>query len=270
MPLTRSVSLLALTFFAVSAFGEEAPTPPEFAATVADSVRLGNAIYRHDRAASIATDAVLEVQRFRRDKRVQGWITQEKGSDIEVTFAGANGDGVLEGFYRATVPSNAMLSGSAQKLDPPQALGAAEIAMFNARNLALSSGFERCARTYNAVVLPDARGSEPVWAVYLLPGTDERDVIAAGGNYRVDIAYDGSKMLGSRAFSKTCLMIRPELPDGASTAAVVLRHFLDPVPTEIHVFLSLAARTEIALSTTQNNLLWWIERGTIKYSAARK
>jgi hypothetical protein len=58
--------------------------------------------------------------------------------------------------------------------------------------------------------------------------------------------------------------LRKETQDGKEVAGLMLTHLLDPAPTEIHVFLSLAHRVPLWVMTTQNQYLWRVEHGRIR------
>lgn len=262
MRFTLVVSLLAAALLSASAFAQEEPNiPQDLAAAVAESERLGELIYRHDQAAWLATDAAFTLRQFKKDKRVRGWIVEEGEQGLAVSFVGARGDAPPEALYRALISTNGMISGPIDALDPSQPLTPTELAMFNARKVAWATPLDLCAKTYNTVVFPDVHGEEKTWAVYLLPGSTDAAVVPAGGNYRIDVAFDGSKVVSTRPFTKACMNLRKETQGKEEAAGLMLTHLLDPAPTEIHVFLSLSNRVPLWVLTTQNQYLWRVERG---------
>ena len=78
-------------------------------------------------------------------------------------------------------------------------------------------------------------------------------------------------VLASRARSPKPVLSspwRPRRPAGRPEALVVT-HFLDPTPTEIHVFSSLAAQVPIYVATTQNKHVWSVEGSKIRIVSDR-
>ncbi len=91
----------------------------------------------------------------------------------------------------------------------------------------------------------------------MVPGATENDIILVGGAYRIDTDASGRTITASRAFSKSCISLEKTL----DTEAFTRSHLLDPQPTEMHVFWRLLGRKPIYLITTQNSLVWLIEKG---------
>lgn len=264
----RSLQAFALlTGLLVGAFPARPaePDPQEqYAAEIADAEHLGDLIYRNDQAAWLATDAVPQL---RTDSRVKGWITTGHNDGIAVSFVGsASGDAPVRELYRVLLSAEGMLQGPVDVVDPPRALTSDEQAQFRARTTAAESEFERCGDQYNSVVLPGQRQAERTWIVYLLPGVTKPHTLAVGGNVRFDISADGSAVLRSRAFTRTCMeMDYADSAEKGEMKMMVLTHLLDPVPTEVHAFLSLTSGKALAVLTTQNGLVWLVDHGRIQF-----
>lgn len=229
---------------------------PDQAALKAAEER-GLQIYVHDHASAIVSDAVLPLISPTARKHVQGYVTEEKAGSIVVTFYGTGEDDRLYAWYRAAVGPDGRLFGKVSQYEVPQALSEYEERAVAARQTGMKYEFRRCAQNYNSVVLPKPDG----WQVYLLPGTTVNNVVPLGGTYRVDTDVTGRTMTASRAFTKTCI----DLQKPAGTEALTLSHLLDPQPTETHVFWQLWSRQPIYLVTTQNSLIWSIEKGRIRF-----
>ncbi len=235
----------------------EGLTSTEERASISAAESIGGVLFVHDRAAEVATDALLKIRGFRKDRRVAGWVTEEKEGNISVTFVGSQDALVTKALYRAVVTTGGLIVGAPLALDIPEELTAYEAAAFTARSAALASGFSPCASTYNTVVLPANDTPLRGWRVYLLPGTTKQGVVPLGGTYRLDIASDGKSVLGQRGFTRTCI----QLGSGPRVAAMMVTHLLDPVPTEAHVFWALWAAKPMYVSTPAG--LWKIESGTV-------
>lgn len=227
------------------------------AAALRTAEATGRVIYRHDQAATVATDVALADRAFRSDGRLDGWITEEQDGGIVVTFI----DDTPSALYRVTVSANGV-AGPLEALDAPTPLSPHEQAAARARSAALASGFEPCTRTYNSVVLPPGSPAGPHWVVYLLPGTTDPHAVPIGGTYRFDV--DGTTVVSQRGFTRTCIALQKNEVAEHSLAFLMITHLLDPIPTEAHVFWSLWAQKPMYVSTVPKGSLWLIEDGTIQ------
>ena len=145
-------------------------------------------------------------------------------------------------------------------LDPPQPLSPEHLAMFHARQTALTVlNTHRCTEQYNPVVLSgDAFGTEGI-VVYLLAATTRPDEIMVGGHLRVDLSRAGTEVITVKPLSKSCLAIPLKRDHQAKSA--VFTHLISSMPTEAHVFLSLLYRLPLYVGTDFG--LWKIENGKI-------
>ncbi len=255
--------LAALATTPSAAAPSGALSPEALAPQVAAAEQVGAAIYRHDRAASVATDVLDEIA-FRRDNRLAGWVTEEQGDSIVVTFIGGEGRNPSLALYRVAVSGDGK-PGKPQELKPGEPLSQDQIAQFAARTIASKQKFELiCTPQFNSVVLAAGSGDKHTWVVYMLPGTTDPKVLPVGGAYRIETDSKGSRVLSRRAFSKSCLSM-PVKPEARS---LVVTHLLDPHPTEIHVFLSLLVGKPIYVGTSENELLWAVNAGKIHFVSA--
>ncbi len=216
----------------------------------------GREIFVHDRAAALATDALLALRTFKKDKRVNGWITEAQGEKIAVTFI----DNSPAALYRVVISESAKIKGGVKAYKAPIPLTEFELGAVTARNLAILSPFNRCSENYNSVVLPeDQESGAKKWSVYLIPGTKKKHIIPIGGAFLVHT--DGTTVASSRGFTKTCITLESD----ARAVAVFITHLLDQTPTEVHVFWNLWAKKPIAVGTPLNRdgKVWMIENGKI-------
>lgn len=239
------------------------PTQEKQAIGMAETI--GMAIFRHDRAAAVATDAMLGIPAIRDDKRLQGWVTEDDGSDIAVTFFGtpafAKESAAL---YRVQISADGRIVGEPVTLKGIVPLTPYESAAAAARQTALGSSFQPCAENYNSVVLPPDADASHNWLVYLLPGTTDEDEVPIGGTYRVELDSGGTKILSERRFTNTCIVLSKSDTEVENTVALTISHLLDPVPTEAHVFWSLWSGLPMYVSTAPNETVWVIENGKIR------
>ncbi|MEA3063228.1 MAG: hypothetical protein QOJ94_3009, partial [Sphingomonadales bacterium] len=132
---------------------------------------------------------------------------------------------------------------------------AAALAAFAAK------GLPRCSKApMNTVVLPPAAPDGPTYVYVMTPQTDSK-IIPFGGHYRIAVAADGT--VGEiRPFTNSCIAMPYKPPHGATPAAMVITHLLDPVPTEIHVFASFVAGVPIMV-ITKDGRLWAVSGASI-------
>ena len=210
------------------------------------------AIYRHDHAASVATDAAIKQRNLTNGTRVRGWVTEEREGGIVVTFI----DQTPAALYRVPV-SKEGIAGEVTALDSPAPLTPYEAGASTARAAAMASKFQRCASSYNSVVLPST-ASASSWVVYLIPGTHKRDEVPIGGTQRIEV-QDG-EIFSERGFTKSCLTLTAP----ANAAALTVTHLLDATPTEAHVFWSLWIHKPMYVVTPPDGAIWAVEGSKIK------
>ncbi len=231
----------------------QALPPAEEAAAVAAAERTGREIFQHDRAAAVATDALMAQRKSRRDRRVRGWVTEAQADGIAVTFV----DATPAAIYRVLVSASGQ-AGPLAALEAPEPLAAFEAGALAARDAAMAAPFAACSKDYNTVVLPGGPDATDRWIVYLLPGTKRSDEVPLGGTWRMEV--EGGAVTSQRAFTKSCI----RLQRGGATSAMMVTHMLDAVPTEAHVHWSLWAGTPMYVMTPPEGAIWGIEGGTIR------
>jgi len=244
----KNMSLLisALAFTSVA-------SAQDFSATE----KRGLQMYLHDHASAVVSDAVQPMLTADMRKHMNGYITEERGGAIVVSFVGTGDDGHRYAWFRAAVGPDGQLMGNVSRYDQPQKLSDYEEKAAAALRTATASKFAPCTPNYNTVVLPKEDG----WQVYLLPGVKEKGMIPLGGAYRVDTDASGLTLLAQRGFTKTCVNL--PVPDNA--AALTITHLLDPDPTETHVFWQLWSRKPFFVVTVPNRSVWSIDKGHITF-----
>jgi hypothetical protein len=252
------LSALACPSLALAQEGAPAPMDDaQIAQAILDAEATGRAIYLHDQAAAVASDAVTKLKAFRQDGkqgRLGGWITEQRDEGIVVTFLSS--DAEPRARYRVTVGSEGRVIGDVEALAEPAALTPYERDAAHARNTAANAEFAPCSRNYNTVVLPSPHEGGG-WVAYLLPGTTKHSIVPIGGSYRLDLDASGQKIVKQRPFTRTCIALESP-PD---SVGMMITHLLDPVATEVHVFWSLWARKPMYVSTATGG--WKIENGRI-------
>jgi len=222
----------------------------------------GRQIYLHDHAVVVVSDAAQPLFTEMVRQHLRGYITEEKGGAIVVTYYGTGEGGRLVAWYRGAVGPDGRLLGKVSQYEIPQALSEFEERAAAARETGMHYKFRPCAQNYNSVVLPKPGG----WQVYLIAGTTDNNVVPFGGTYRIDLDASGHNIVADRGFTKSCLTLSTQTKAGEKPVAIVVSHLLDPQPTEVHVFWQLWSRQQWYVGTTQNNSAWRIEKGQISYT----
>ncbi len=237
---------------AVQVVGEEAPL-------IERVESLGVQIYRHDQYAAQATDLLIAHGIDLAQAGIRGWITEELKSGCAVTFVA----GEPEEWRSAYVVTLADRT-EPNILRVDKDLTETQVAMFQARQLALGLIEEHCSDRYNTVVIP--RNGEPGWLAYALAATTDPNLVMAGGHYRATVSADGETVLSHRRYTNSCLTLplKPaDMPASAELVAYTMSHLLDNTPTEIHVFLSLLHRMPFYVMTPDGRP-WYIADGRIR------
>lgn len=226
---------------------------------------LGVRIYRHDRAAALATDALLAKRKYRNDKRVAGWLTEAREDAVLVSFVSGRNDEAPAILYQITVPDADASRLKPEAFDPPKALSPSQHSALLARKTVLASQFEACTPSYNTVVLPSSSG-EPGWSVFLLPSSADAKRIPFGGAHRMEVSGDGTSITQSRKYTNSCIAFeRSSKPRNADEALLFVSHLLDPAPTELHIWLNLMIGKPVMVMTTPNRSAWVVEKARISF-----
>lgn len=241
---------------------QQSPVPSAAEAqAIALAIERGQLIYAYDQAAWHGTDD-FRARSLETLERSGGWIVTGTPVRTVLTFFDRT-PGAPKPLYTATF-ENGRLASSA--LAPPDAppLAGAELdlvkALVVAREAAAKLTF--CANApANTVVLPARQPGGPV-LVYLLTPQTQADAVPAGGHYRLEIAADG-KVSATRPFSKACLDL-PLKPAEGEVVGLFINHFLDPTPTEIHVFTALSVGKPLFVSTASNDSVWVVSGAGIR------
>ena len=243
---------------------------PAAAQTAAEKALLeaagerGRLLFELDRAAWVTTDDMLE-RIGRRDIPIKGWVVERDGTEAyRVTYFGDGPAGPVA-WYSGSVRSGKVISAEVfpEAARPP--LTAAQLRLKQAADAARGfTEYRPCTPArFNLALVPPDSPEAPVEA-YLLSAQTETAVYPLGGHYRLRIG-PGGEVLSHRRFMNSCMNVdTSDTGDGAKAAALVLTHLLDPVPTEIHVWSSLAMRKPIFVGTTEPHRIWAVDGERIR------
>lgn len=229
----------------------------------------GRLIFEVDRAAWVTTDDMREREPAARQWPIKGWVVERDGDTPHayvVTYFGGDGSDGLAAWYVGKVRDNRVTSGEVFGADRRPPLTAGQQLIVRARSAAIEdadkAGFRPCTPArFNVTILPPAAPDAPV-DVYLLSPQVESGTYPAGGHFLVRVGADG-QVLSHRKFTNGCIPLSTAPPPGAgSTAALMVTHLLDPLPTEIHAFLSIWM--EVPLAVGIDGKAYWLEKGEIR------
>lgn len=249
----------------IAAAARPAPTLTDAERTaVSLAAQRGTLLHSYDQAAWHGTDDML-AKIDRASFRSPGWIVDGPADSPQLIFF--DGDAAhphalyVADFKDGKLTSSRVIPANAQVEVSPLRKRMVD-ALNTARGAFVTQKVTLCSKDRpNTVVLPPETPDGPI-LVYLLTPQPDLNTVSFGGNYRVEIAPDGTA--GKvHAFAKSCIMSPINSVKGKS-AMLFVTHLLDPTPTEIHVFESLVARLPVAVATTSNDYLWAVDGARIR------
>jgi hypothetical protein len=210
-------------------------------AALTEAVQRGRLLYAISRAGLIATQDMLSRVSDPAGAGIAGWIAEPAGNGSIVTFY-ANGEAGAppSAVYRVTILGGRVTSREVYLAGDRPPLGPHQARMAGARAAIEPLDHPACGgENLNVLVVPPAAPDAPI-DVYQMSVPGQRGHYPVGGHYKTSIAADGS-VAASRGFSNACLDLPvPETEAGQQPRPLAVTHLLDPLPTEIHVFLALA------------------------------
>ena len=231
-------------------------------AAVAVATERGRLIYAYDRAAWLGTDAMFAKVGDPASK-LAGYIADGPADAPRLIFF--DRQPTPQAYFVAQLRDNRLVSSRLLRADEDRALPAGAMrrlrALATATAAMRTAGLRACgSAAFNTVVLPVDPASG-VTRVYFLTPQPDSSHLPFGGHYAIDVAADGTA--GSpRAFASAC-MAMPIRPPGGEPVAI--SHVLDPTPTEIHVFSSLALGKPVYVLTTRPvQRVWTVADGRIE------
>jgi hypothetical protein len=265
--LTAAAAVLVfLAPLAASARSKAPSSPPAVSpaeqAQLREIARRGALLYAYDQAAWHGTDD-MAARLPDYQSRVGGWIVDGPAEAPEVIFFDKEG---AHPVYVARFRDGKVVSGEVAGAGAGE-LSAPRRQLIAARKTALAalagSDLPACSKgPMNSVVLPPAAAGEPT-LVYVLTAQRVMDALPFGGHYLIPVETSG-RAGPIRRFTRTCLEL--PLPNAAQrreAVALGITHLLDPLPTEIHVFSSLAAHMPVAVGTNDGRA-WWVDGTAIR------
>jgi hypothetical protein len=208
-------------------------------ATLDATVQRGRLLGLIDRSGRFATQDMLSRISDPAAAGVTGWIAEPEGNGVTVTFY-ADGDAGPVTVYRVNILGGRIVSrdvhiaaASRPPLNPLQARMAAARAATGRLDNRPCAGED-----FNVFVVPPMTADGPIEVYQISPQT-RRGFYFLGGHFKTSVAPDGS-VAARRGFSDACLDTAVADPAaGARPEPIAITHLLDPLPQEIHVYLSI-------------------------------
>ncbi|HEY5722234.1 MAG TPA: hypothetical protein VIT45_07915 [Allosphingosinicella sp.] len=254
----------ALLWAPVVALAKEAPATPaaaDEAAKLAAIGERGRLLFDLDRAAWVATDALMAKVPGFAQSRLNGYIVERENDGFVVTFYGGEGD-TLTAAHIVHVAGGRVTSSETIEPASRMALTPLQLRLAKARSVRPGKDVRPCTRAaFNVAIVPPTGQDSPM-EIYLTSPQVEKDVYPFGGHYRLILAADGS-IASTRKFTNACLDMPRPPGAGGEEGVLFVTHLLDPVPTEIHVFMSLQIGLPVVVSTSEPFRLWVVNGESI-------
>jgi hypothetical protein len=208
-------------------------------ATLDAAVQRGRLLGLIDRSGRFATQDMLSRISDPNAAGITGWIAESEGNGVTVTFYADTDAGPVT-VYRVNILGGRVVSRDvhvAVAARPP--LNPLQARMAAARAATGRLDNRPCAgEDFNVFVVPPATVDGPIDVYQISPQT-RRGFYFLGGHFKTSIAPDGS-VAARRGFTNACLDTAVAEPvAGARPAPIAITHLLDPLPQDIHVFLSI-------------------------------
>lgn len=243
------------------------PTTSEENAQLQAIIARGNLLFDLDRAAWVATDDFAAKVGNLATSGGRGYVTEREGDGFAVTFYGGD-EGNEVAIYVGHVAGGRVTSGTLLRGAARVPLTPAQKRLAAARRAAYgTAGLQRCtAAPFNITAVPPESADQPL-ELYLTSAQVANDVYPFGGHYLLTVAADG-QVTSTRKFTNACLnMSAPRNDSKQVPAALMVGHLLDPLPTEIHVFMARSVDMPVYVGTSMSNRLWEVRAGGIRLVA---
>jgi hypothetical protein len=235
------------------------PISAEEQSAVARIEQLGALLFHHDRLAWNGTDEILERNIDLGPAGARGWLTETRADGANrLVFFGEEGEagfGIMQVDFADQKPV-AVTDLQRARLEPPLSLAHRALRTVRATRAGA------CSEKINTAVFKDPTADE--WLVYWLSSSTDLHMIVHGGHTRFRVDGEGTKIIDSLAFTKTC-MFMPYSKDSQAASAehgAIVSQLTTPMPTEIHVFNSLVHGVPIIVLAPDGT--WRVKAGKLE------
>jgi len=219
--------------------------------------KRGQLLFVLDRAAWVATDDFAERVGDLGALGSLGYIVDRNAQGFTTLFFSRDGDKFVA-IYRARIGANGVVDpevfarGSRPELTPVQARMARAVLGVRETKLSGCSGSNP-----NISIVPPDNPQAPL-DVYITASQMRDGHFEFGAHHRLSFDAQGRE-ISRRAFTKSCLSAPVPSQDERKAGAMLgVSHLLDPLPTEVHVFIAMAAEQQIGVITENPRRLWGV------------
>ncbi len=209
-------------------------------ATLDAAVQRGRLLAAIDHAGRVATQDMLARVSDPAGAGISGWLAEPEGNAVSVTFYAEGTAGAPPAaVYRASILGGRVTAREIFLAGSRPPLGTHLARMAAARRATEALDHQPCSGdAFNVLVVPPAAPDAAIDVYQISPQT-ARGRYPFGGHFKSTIASDGS-VAAQRGFSNSCLDVEAAAPAaGTPPAPLAVTHLLDPLPTELHVYLSI-------------------------------
>jgi hypothetical protein len=192
---------------------------------------------------------------------IAGWVATPEGAGMTVVYYAETPAGPVA-VYRGRIAGGRIASQEVFAGANRPALTAIQRRMAAARAAVATLDRQPCGGDFNVFVIAPATADAPVEVYKTTPQT-QRGRYPLGGHFLSTVAADGT-ITRTRTFANRCLDLEvPVALAGTQPRPLAVTHLTDPLPTEMHVFLSLWMNRPLLVATGNPDRLWTISRGRI-------
>jgi hypothetical protein len=180
---------------------------------------------------------------------ISGWLAEPEGNGVTVYFYALGADGAAPAMvYRGNVLGGRVLSRETWLTGDRPPLPPLEARMATARHIAEGQDHRACgADEFNYFVVPPTTADGPI-DVYQISPQSQRGRFPIGGHFKTIVNADGT-IAATRGYTNACLDVAAADPViGIQPSPIAVTHLLDPLPTEIHVFLAIWTRHPLVVA----------------------
>lgn len=218
------------------------------------ALQRGRLLFDIDRAAWVTTDDLQARVHDFRTLGIRGWTVERDGNGYAVTYYVGEGDARVA-VYRGRVVNRRVVSREVFAEGARPALTPLERRLADARGAVARMGKTPCTPApFNAAVIPPDTPDGPI-DVYALSAQTQNGVFPFGGHFRATLSATG-EIVSQRDFTRSCINLSTSEARQARAVALVITHLLDPVPTEIHVYLSIWTGMPVFVGTHDPQRVW--------------
>lgn len=241
--------------------GASAKTPEE-RARLGWVQQRGRLLYEIDRAAWVTTDDMRRRLSGAAAAEIRGWTVEREGNGYSVAFY-AGEDDARAAVYRGRVENNRVVSRELFPAGARPPLTALQRRLADARGSIPRMALRACVNSpFNAAVIPPETAEGPI-DVYALTPQVRNGYFPIGGHFRATLTQAG-EIAAERAFTNSCLEMPVPGRGQPRPAGLGVRHFLDGIPTEIHVFLSIWTGFPLFVAAGEPQRVWIVRPGRIE------